>query len=111
MFPAGAGNNSKKVLINNFMSIIDDLTAKATDAVGMVGGMGGSLVDAVLDKTTLDEKVMAQFDAVMGEGEFSKLKDMLKDGNVSHDEKLAMLDMAEKKGVPAMAIEMIKKFI
>ncbi len=97
------------------MSIIDDLTAKAGDMLGNVagaaGGVTGMAVDAVLGMTDLDEKFMAQFDTVMGEGEFAKVKDMLKDGNITHDEKLAMLDMAEKKGVPSMAIEMIKKTI
>jgi hypothetical protein len=93
------------------MSIIDDLTAKATDAVGMVGGMGGSVVDTVLGMTDLDEKAIAMATEKIGSENVEKLKTMiarLSDGSVTHDDVVAT---AKDMGVPETAIEMVIKFL
>ncbi len=90
------------------MGIIDDLTAKATDAVGMVGGMGGSVVNTVLGMTDLDEKAIAMFEEKVGAGKFAEMKAMLADGKISKEE---VAKVATEAGVPETMVEMIMKFI
>jgi len=93
------------------MSIIDDLTTKATDAVGMVGGMGGSVVNTVLGMTDLDEQAIAMATEKIGAENVEKLKGMisrLSDGSVTHEDVVAT---AKDMGVPETAIEMVIKFL